>query len=329
MSWATDTTPVAPSQPHDEPVPPGYAAGAPVPWWLKFGVKLALGTLPVPPRIWRAIGLRRHSFFAADPQALVGPIRRWVSHCTAVAGRQPRSFLEIGPGAMVLRAPVAAALGLGPIWYLDVEDDAPRSLEPYRRAASAAQAAGLSPPDLSGCVTHHDVLRACGARLLIGGTERLAEVPAASLDLVASSAVLEHVRRDELGPLLEALGHATAPAGIGLHGIDMHDHLGGGLRHLSFAPAFWEGRAVAQAALYCNRFGLSEIVELMRNAGFVPRVVSRLVWAAASPSRGGVHPALLRTAEDNRICAATVECRLASRAASAARLSDNPRRPSC
>ncbi|WP_237214361.1 hypothetical protein [Falsiroseomonas oryziterrae] len=296
-------------EPGDGPVPPGYAAGAPVPWWLKFAVKLALGALPVPPRIWRELGLRRHSFFADDEAALVAPLQAWAAQAAAVLGRPARSLLELGPAAMVLRAPVAAALGFAPIWYLDVEDDAPRSLEPYRRAAAAARAAGLSPPDLSGCATREEVLRACGARLLIGGTERLADIPAASVDLVASSAVLEHVRRDEVGPLLVALREVTAPDGVGLHGIDLHDHLGGRLRHLGFSPGFWEGTAVARAGLYCNRLGLSEFLDLMRSAGFRSRAITRLVWPAAPLPRSGTHPQLHRRAADNRICAATVECR--------------------
>jgi SAM-dependent methyltransferase len=297
--------------PQDHPVPPGYAAGAPVPWWVKFGVKLAIGALPVPPRAWRALGLRRHSFGAGDDAMLLAPLQGWVDQFRAVAGRTPRSLLEVGPGAMVLRAPAAAALGFGPIWFLDVEDDAPRDLAPYRRAADAARAAGLPAPDLSGCATHLDVLAACNARLLIGGAARLGEVPDRSVDLVTSSAVLEHVRRDEMQPLLRALHRVAAPDGIGLHGIDLHDHLGGRLRHLSFSPEFWEGQAIAKAALYCNRLGLSEILDAMQAAGFAAEVLSRLVWSDPPLPPRGMHPHLTRRAEDNRVCAANLLCRMA------------------
>lgn len=287
-------------------MPPGYAAGAPVPWWVKFGVKLAIGSLPVPARAWRALGLRRHSFGVQDERLLVAPLQGWVAEFRRASGRDPRTLLEVGPGAMVLRAPAAAALGFGPIWFLDVEDDAPRDLAPYRRAAEAARAAGLPAPDLSGCATHLDVLAACNARLLIGGADRLAELADGSVDLVTSSAVLEHVRRDDMLPLLRALRRVTAPDGLGLHGIDLHDHLGGGLRHLGFSPGFWEGSAVARAALYCNRLGLSEIVAAMQAAGFTTEVLSRLVWPEPPLPPGGMHPHLARRAEDNRICAANL-----------------------
>ncbi len=305
----TDAPAEAARPPQDHPVPPGYAAGAPVPWWVKLGVKLVMGALPVPARAWRAIGLRRHSFGAADVTRFVPPMQERAARFATLAGRPPRNMLEVGPGAMVLRAPIAAALGLGPIWYLDVEDDAPRDLEPWRRAAAAARDAGLSPPDLSGCATHEDVLKACGATLLVGGAERLAALAPGSVDLVVSEAVLEHVRREDMGPLLSGLRRVTAPDGVGMHGVDFHDHLGGKLRHLSFAPGFWESAAVGRAALYCNRLGLSEVVAAFRDAGFTPTVTGRLVWDSAPLPPGGRHPSLRRTAEDDLVCAAQIECR--------------------
>jgi hypothetical protein len=285
---------------------PGYAAGLPLPWWAKLGAKLALGALPVPARAWRAIGLCRHSFRALDPARIVEPVVTRADRFAALAGRRPRSMLEIGPGAMVLRAPVAAALGLGPIWYLDVEDDAPRDLAPYRLAAEEACRAGLSPPDLSGCASAADVLAACGARMLVGGAERLDLVAAGSVDLTVSEVVLEHVRRDAIGPLLHALRRVSAPDGVGLHAVDFHDHLGGRLRHLAMPDAFWEGAAVARSGLYCNRLGLSQVLDHAAQAGFAAAVTGRGLWLAPparAPARLGREPL------DDLICHAAIELR--------------------
>ncbi|NKC31011.1 methyltransferase domain-containing protein [Falsiroseomonas selenitidurans] len=305
---ATESPPPAPA-PVDVPVPEGYAAGAPVPWWLKLGVKLVLGALPVPAEAWRRLGLRRHSFDALDPGRLVDPLAWRIRRFTELAGRAPRAVLEVGPGAMVLRAPIAAALGLGPIWYLDVEDAAPRELAPYRAAAEAARRAGLQPPDLAACHDREAVLAACGARLLVGGPERLAAVPAASVDLVFSEVALEHVRRDALAPLLAGLRRVAAPGGLGLHAVDFHDHLGGKLRHLAFGPGFWEGPAVARAGLYCNQLGLSEMLAAFAAAGFTAQAAQRLVWPLPQLPPGGVHPALGRAPEDDRVCHAAIEAR--------------------
>ena len=296
-------------EPVDEPVPAGYAAGAPAPWWVKLGVKLVLGALPVPAGAWRAIGLRRHSFGALDAERLVEPLACRARRFQQVAGRAPRTVLEVGPGAMVLRAPIAAALGLGPIWYLDVEDSAPRELAPYRIAAEAARQAGLVPPDLSRCTSRADVLAACDARLLIGGPAALAAVPAGSVDLVFSEVALEHVRRDALAPLLAALRRVTAPGGLGLHAVDFHDHLGGRLRHLRYGPAFWDGRAVARAGLYCNQLGLSQYLAAFAAAGFSARASHRLIWPLPQLPPGGAHPGIGRAPEDDRICHAALEVR--------------------
>jgi SAM-dependent methyltransferase len=288
-------------------VPPGYAAGAPVPWWVKLGAKYVLGALPVPAAAWRAIGLRRHSFDALDPARLVDPLSWRARRFAEVAGRAPRSVLEVGPGAMVLRAPIAAALGLGPIWYLDVEDAAPQDLAPYRAAAEAARQAGLTPPDLSGCTSRDDVLRACGAVYLVGGPHRLMEVPAGSVDLTFSEVALEHVRREDMAPLLAALRRVSAPDGLGLHAVDFHDHLGGGLRHLRFADAFWEGPGVARAGLYCNRLGLSQVMDAFARAGFRAEAAGRGLWPA--PPERDIPARLGRTKEDDLVCHAAIEAR--------------------
>ena len=296
-----------PAAPHDWIIPPGYATGAPVPWWVKFGVKLALGGLPVPPALWRALGLRRHSFEAESAAKLLDPLASRARLFQSRAGRPARSLLEVGPGAMVSRAPVAAALGFGPVWFLDVEDAAPQDLAPYHRAAQVAREAGLTPPDLSACTNRAEALAACGATYLVGGTEQLAKIPPGSVDLVVSEAVLEHVRRDAMAPLLTALAGVMAPGGLALHAIDFHDHLGGRLRHLTFAPDFWEGPAVGRAGLYCNRLGLSQLLEIFAQAGLRAAVTERGLFPEIPRDGRGPHPALAWRDEDSRICCAALE----------------------
>jgi hypothetical protein len=91
--------------------------------------------------------------------------------------------------------------------------------------------------------------------------------------------------------------------------VDFHDHLGCALRHLQFAPAFWEGAAVGRAGLYCNRLGLSEMLEAFAAAGFDASAPRRLVWHVPPLPPGGVHPALRRNPADDRVCFAEIEAR--------------------
>ena len=291
------------------PVPPGYARGAPLPWWTKLGLKLGLAALGIHGDRARRFGFAEPSIAREAAGRLVDTPRNWVGWATDATGRPPRTLLEVGPGRMVVRAPVLRALGVERTWFIDPADTAPREPEAYRHAAALARQAGLAPPDLAGLADREAILAACGATLLVGGPAALDAIPDASVDLVVSEAVLEHVRRADLPPLLAGLRRVTAPGGVGRHWIDMHDHLGGGLQHLRFGPGFWEGTLAGRAGIYVNRYGLSRFVACFAAAGFAPAVEDAMAWAAppAGPRRS--HPANGRTAADDRICAATLVVR--------------------
>lgn len=291
----------------ERPVPAGYARGAPLPWWAKLGVKLGLAALGVHGARARRLGFAEPSFDRADEGKLVGVPRGWVARA---GDPPPRTILEVGPGRMVTRAPVLAALGFARIWYLDSVDSAPLDPAPYREAADLAREAGLAPPDLAGCADRAAVLAACNATVLTGGPAALRAIPDGAVELVASEAVLEHVRRADLAPLLAQLRRVTAPGGRGLHWIDLHDHLGGGLEHLRYGDAFWEGPLAARAGIYVNRLGLSAHVEGFRAAGFDARVTEAMVWPAPPAGPRRPHPDARRSPADDRICAAVVETRV-------------------
>ncbi|TCZ56744.1 class I SAM-dependent methyltransferase [Roseicella aquatilis] len=291
------------------PAPVGLSRGAPVPWWAKLGVKLGLAAIGLHGARARALGLARPSFDAAQPAKLLDPPRAWLDRAEALTGRRPRSLLEIGPGFMVVRAPVLAGLGARRIWYADPADSAPRATAPYQAAAAAAQAAGIPAPDLAGCRDRGTVLARCNASLLVGGPTALAAIPDGSLDLVVSEAVLEHVRREDLAPLLQQLRRVTAPDGVGLHFIDFQDHLGGGLQHLRFSGAFWASPLVGRAGVYVNRLGLSAMVGRFRRAGFAVTVAEAMVWERRPPGPARPHPEAMRPAADDLVARAVLEVR--------------------
>lgn len=286
-------------------LPPGEAAGVPIPWWAKLGIKIGLGTLRVPPALLRRFGLQRHTFLEGDAGKLVELAAAHIAAFEAATGRRPRSLLEIGPARMVARAPVFAALGIERILYLDVEDDAPNDLARYVEAADLARAAGLVPPRLEDAGSRAEVLARCNATLLIGGPEALAGTAAGSVDLVLSESVLEHVRRDAVTPLLAALRRVTAADGLQIHNIDLKDHMGGGRRHLGFASGFWEGAAIARSGIYTNRLGASAWMAAFRAAGLAPRLVEATVWPGAPPAPEP-HPDTGHGPQDARFASALI-----------------------
>ncbi|MBP0493514.1 hypothetical protein [Roseomonas indoligenes] len=294
-------------QPHRTVVPPGYAAGSRLPWRAKLALKLAIAALRLPAGALRRAGVNRHSFVADAETRLVREPADHVARFAALHGRPPRGVLELGPGRLVTRAATYAALGCGPVWFADVEEDAPREAAPYAAAAAMARAAGLPAPDLSGAADRGAALAACDAHYLIGGTDALATIPDGAVELVLSDVVLEHVRRDALAGLLAALRRVSAPVSLGVHAVDFHDHIGGALNTRRFAPRFWEGPLVARSGLYVNRLGLSQFRAAFAEAGFTTRVMQTRLWPAPPAGAEAAHPAVQRPAEDDLIAFARIE----------------------
>ena len=295
---------------HVVPAPAGLARGAPVPWWLKLGLKLGLAAVGVHGGRARRIGLARPSFEAGDPAKLLSAPAAWLAEATRLMGRRPRTLLEVGPGRMVLRAPVLAGLGLEHVWFVDPSDAAPAEAAPYLAVAALARSHGVPVPDLSGCADRLSILRRCQASLLIGGPDALAAIPDGAVDLVVSEAVLEHVRRSDLAPLLAQLRRVTAKDGIGLHRIDFQDHLGGGLQHLRFSDSFWASPLVGKAGIYVNRLGLSAMVGRFRHAGFQVDVPEAVVWARRPKGPARPHPDAMRPGADDLVARAVLEVRM-------------------
>jgi len=302
-------TPATPKddRPREDRVPPDYASGAALPWWVKMGAKMAIGALGLPHGGLRALGVNRHSFVHEAESRVLGEPRGHVARFAAHHGRPPRGVLELGPGRLVTRAPAYAALGCGPVWFLDVEDDAPRDPAAYRRAAEMARAAGLPAPALDGLPDRDAVLAACDARLLIGGSAALDAIPAASVELVISDVALEHVRRDALPGLLAALRRVSGPESLGIHSVDFHDHIGGALNTLRFPPWLWESRLVGRSGLYVNRLGLSQLRTIFAGAGFATRLTDLRRWPAPPSGAAAAHPALERPPRDADIAFAKLE----------------------
>jgi SAM-dependent methyltransferase len=280
----------------------GYAPGLPLPWWAKLCAKLVLARLPISYRLWREIGLFRHG----EAPSAVAPRLAVYAHHTAVfqarTGRRARQVVEIGPGDSLATAVLAHAEGAQAL-LVDAADHATRDMRHYRavaRAAGAAETARLV-ETARGRDAMLDRLR---ARYETGGVAALSAYPDGQVDLLFSNAVVEHLPLTAVPGFFAATARLLSPGGIASHGIDLHDHLGGGLNHWRFAPRRWESAAFRRGGFYTNRLPFSAYVEMARSAGLAVDLPWLRVWRTAPLHAAAIHPALADRPPGDRLIAA-------------------------
>ena len=132
------------------------------------------------------------------------------------------------------------------------------------------------------------MLASLNATYLTTGTASLAEIPNASLDLILSTAALEHVARPEFAMLAREMMRMLKGGGTAYHEVDLMDHLGGAQNNLRFSEKVWESRLMANSGFYTNRLRCCEILRIMRDAGFEVALARVARWPAAPTPRSAL-----------------------------------------
>lgn len=282
-------------------VPFDYNRGTRLPWWFKMGCRLALPYLGALGKIGQILSPGPDD--DTDIDRLIDLFDTKFSQYGNARNRRPGSYLELGPGDTIARALVAAANGVDRIWLVDGGNYARRDMRHYHAVAADLTARGYSVPDLSNCHRLDDILRACRASYLTGGLASLREIADQSIDLIVSEAVLEHLPRGDLGAFFEEFRRLLSPDGLALHGIDLDDHLDGGLNHLRFSANAWEKPLIRNSGFYTNRLSHGQICAMARAAGLEAGEFYRLCWPEPRLPRAGLHPDLSGwTDQDLEIC---------------------------
>ena len=253
-----------------------------------MAAKLVLSQLPVPYRWWRRLGVFRHGCLADDVE------RRdrwfWTHRDIYVrrAGAPPRTVVELGPGDSLATALFASSAGVERIWLLDTGRFAIEDPRHYRAALAHIEASGRTPPTVEQPESTEAILAASNGTYLTGGIASFASIGDSSVDLVLSTAVLEHVRCGEFDRMLHEIFRVLRPGGISSHRIDLTDHLGGALNSLRIHPKVWEHRLFARGGFYTNRLRLSEICRRAAASGFSVDVPTLDRWPAPPTPRSAM-----------------------------------------
>ncbi len=266
-------------------VPVGYNRGANLPWRLKLAFRLAMSRMPLPRFLARLTPT--HGETNLDRLLVLFETKLLLYH--SLAGRRPKTYLELGPGDSIARALVAASHGINRTWLIDAGNFARRDLHYYHTIAASLTTRGLAVPDLSGCRNLEDVLTVCGASYLTGGLSSLRQIEDNCIDLIISEAVLEHLPRHQFAGFFGEFQRILAPGALALHGVDLDDHIDGGLNHLRFSQRHWERDIIRRSGIYTNRMSRSEIRRNAREAGLKIGEYYRLEWTRSPIRKEELH----------------------------------------
>lgn len=247
-----------------------------LPWWAKIGAKLALSRVPAAYTIWQRLGLFRHGYMDTAQYA-IGVFSSHIQRTGLTNQLVGKTVLEVGPGDSVATALIAKAHGARAL-LVDAGSYAQLDLTVYRRLADELRAVGLAPPSLDNVSNLGELLETCGASYLTEGLASLRTLGDATVDLVFSQAVLEHVRKHEFLDTQRELARILKPSGICSHRVDLRDHLGGKLNNLRFSSKIWESPFFFKSGFYTNRIRFSEMVSLFQQAGFAVEITETRHW---------------------------------------------------
>jgi len=241
-------------------------AKAAVPWWLKVMAKIVLARIPLIKNYGKKLGLFVHGQMDTPEYALDVAM----SHLQRVGWEdlKGRSVLELGPGDGLFTALIAKALGARQVYLVDTDPVASSDIALYKSGCHFLRQAGLEPPDLTNCTTVDELLQVCSTEYLDSGLDALRKIPAGSVDLIFSQAVLEHVRIAEFSAILNELRRIISPEGVTSHQVDLKDHLAGALNNLRFSKEVWESPFMVASGFYTNRLRFHEILDALEQAGF-------------------------------------------------------------
>jgi SAM-dependent methyltransferase len=266
---------------------------------LKIAAKLILSRLPFGYTIWQRIGL----FRLGEMDTTEYSLRIFRTHAARIPATTPlceATLLELGPGDSIATAIIAAAHGARAI-LVDSGRFARRDVRPYLDLRQALVAAGLRPPDLTACRSIDEMLGMCRATYLTDGLNSLRQIEAASVDLIFSQAVLEHVRRRQFLETMKECRRILKTGGVASHQVDLRDHLGGALNHLRFGAHVWESNFFANSGFYTNRISFGEMSRAFQRAGFSIELMGVRRWSSLPTPRSSLAPEF-KDIPDEELC---------------------------
>ena len=269
-----------------------------IPWQIKILAKLILTRVPINYRVWQKLNLFRHGSMDRSDYAY-NVFKVHFERCEFPKKHDGFFCMEMGPGDSLFTCLIAKVHGAAKTYLVDVGMFATEDKTSYLSMARYLRKKGLDIKLSSGCI--QDVLSACDGNYLVKGIDSLKKIPSASVDWMFSQAVLEHIRKVDLLPILIELKRIMKPDGICSHRVDLRDHLGGALNNLRFSEEVWESDWMANSGFYTNRIRFKEMLNLFKEVGFKVEVIKIEKWNKLPTNRKSLNQSF-RSLSDEDLC---------------------------
>jgi SAM-dependent methyltransferase len=257
-----------------------------MPWKLKAYVLAVLAHLPGGPALYGAVQNVRAAR-AQNADELLGRALDSLALYREAGGQFPAGdCLEVGTGWCPWLPLLLRVSGAGRVLTLDLNRwmshataiATTRAL--HERADRSAVALDLDPSELRAQLAPLLAAPTLDSWLEAGRLEyrspadaRTVALPSASISVVFSSNVLEHVSAADLPPLHREMRRLLRPGGLAVHRFNPQDHFAGGdpsitgANFLQFSPREWQALGGTGLAPH-NRLRCVQHARLVREAGF-------------------------------------------------------------
>lgn len=249
---------------------------AAAPWWLRIGAKIVLARVPAKHDLWRRLNVFAHGRME-HPEYALEVFQRHFANSGLQLG-SPFVGLELGPGDSLASALIAKVHGAAFTYLVDAGPFAILDIRTYQALALYLKSEGFDIRNFESIRDVGEMLGAFDASYHSQGLQSLRKLPAGSVDFIWSQAVLEHVRRDEVGAFAREMRRVLRDSGLCSHQIDLKDHIGGSLNNLRISSGWWEREWMATSGFYTNRLRKCEFVRIFEDAGFDTKIVSTHCW---------------------------------------------------
>jgi ubiquinone/menaquinone biosynthesis C-methylase UbiE len=172
-------------------------------------------------------------------------------------------ILEFGPGDSILSALVAHAYGFKESILVDIEPLNEKLIKDNLNNYDNL----LRLIDID--VKKAKPIESLEYKYLDSGLKSLHEIPDASIDIIWSHVVLQHVYRNEVDAILTEFNRILKPDGMMSHKIDLKDCICGSLNNLRFSPKIWDTKTVYRSGFYTNRLRADDWLRLLEKFNFI------------------------------------------------------------